>query len=135
MPLSERWRACVERVDTAQQAQIEGGELVALSIRRLGKVGDVAVGHEMHLEGPARGERHERRPMLAVEDDALGAALEIQNVLEQLGSRAIDAVEQAGRAGRDEWIGVDLAMRMGEGHTDRLTAILEREDLLDARQL
>ncbi len=88
-----RGRGVVERVDSAQQAQVEVGELVALVVARLGEVGDLAVRQHVHLDRPARGERHERGPVLAGQHDPFTGALEVQDAVEEVGRAAIDRVQ------------------------------------------
>ncbi len=65
-----RRRGVVERVDAAQQPQVEGCEFVALGIRQTGEVGHVTVRQDVQLDRPAGGEWHERREVLAPQDDA-----------------------------------------------------------------
>ncbi len=92
----------------------------------------MAVGHQVDLDGPARRERHEGRPVLAGEHDAFAGALEFEDALEQVGPELPDRVEQARGARRDVGVGVDLPVRVLQGDADRLAAVLEREHLLDA---
>ncbi len=72
--------------------------------------------------------------MLAAEHHTLGRLLGLEDVLEQVGGRAIDRLQHAGRAWSDVRVRVDLTVRVGQGDADRLTTVLEREDLLDAGQ-
>lgn len=127
-------RGVVERVDAAEQALIDRRELVALLRGRRGQVGNVAVRQQVDLDGPARGERHERSDMLAADQDPLPGLLEGEDVGEHRRAVAVERGEQAGRAGGDVGVGVDLAVRVVQRDSDRLAAILEREDLLHAGQ-
>ena len=88
----------------------------------------------MHLQRPAGRERHERRPVLAGEDHALGALLDLEDAREQVGPEALDLVEEACGARRDVGVGVDLAVGVVQGDADGLAPILEREDLLHPGQ-
>ena len=56
----------------------------------------------------------------------------LEDAREQVGRGAVDRLEQPRRAGRDVRVGVDLPVRVVQRHADRLAAVLEREDLLDA---
>ncbi len=64
----------------------------------------------------------------------LAGPLEVEDAGEQIRTLAIDRRQEAGRARRDVGVGVDLPVRVGERDADRLAAVLEREDLLDAGQ-
>ena len=124
----------VQVVDAAQDPQIGARELVALVTRQLREVGGVAARREVHLDGPARGERHVREPVLGLEHDARPRLLEVDDALEQVGSLALDLLQQAGRARGHVGVRVDLAVGVVQRHADLLAAILEREHLLDTRK-
>ena len=73
--------------------------------------------------------------LAAVIYGALGLLLELQHARHEVRGGAVDTVEQPRRARGDVRVGVDLTVRVVQRHADRLAAILERKDLLDARQL
>jgi hypothetical protein len=128
-----RW-GVVHLVDAAQQGEVEARQLVALRVVRRGEVGHVAMRQHVYLDRPAGGERHERRPVLAAEDDPRRCPLGLQDSLEQVRPEAVDGVDQSGGARGDVGVGVDLPVRVVQGHADGLAAVLEREHLLDAGQ-
>ncbi len=72
--------------------------------------------------------------MLATEHDALRCPLERQDVLEELRTVHADRLDEALGARRHVGVAVDLAVRVVQGHADRLAAILEGEHLRNARQ-
>ena len=130
-----RRRRGVDGVDPAQQTSVEHRQLVAFGERGSGEVGHVAVREHVHLDRPAGGERHERGPVLAGQDDPVPGLLAGQDVGEQGRPVGVEGGDHALAARCDVGVGVDLAVRVVQGDADRLAAVLEREHLLDPGQL
>ena len=86
----------------------------------------------MHLERPAGGERDERGPVLAAQNDACGCLLGGEDLREHVDPDLRQRLEQAGGAGCDIGVRVDLAMRMMQRDADRFAPILKRKHLLHA---
>jgi hypothetical protein len=127
-------RAGVERVDAAQQPEVKHGEFVPLRLARGGEVGDVLVRHHVRLDRPARGERHERGPVLAGQQHARPCLLELENVGEERRTVVIELREQLPGARRDVRVTVDLAVRVLQGDADLGAAVLEDVHLPHAGQ-
>ncbi len=126
-----------EAVEAAQELEVGGGEVVALGVGERGEVGHVAPRGEVDLDGPARGERHVRDPVLGLEHDAAPVReLGVEDVAQQVAARAAVVlarlVEQRAGARRDVRVAVDLPVRVVQRDADLLPAVLEAEDLLDA---
>ncbi len=94
----------------------------------------MAVREQMHFDRPARGKRHEGREVFAAQHDTFGATLKLQNALEKIRSERRDRVDDPLRARCDIGVSVNLPVRVVKRDTDRLPAILEDKNLLDARQ-
>src|SRR5262245_16916331 len=86
----------------------------------------------MHLDRPAGRERHERNPVRAVDHEARTGALTVEDSLEQVHADAVGGMQHRTGPGGHERVTVNLAVWVVKSHTDRLAAVLEREDLLHA---
>ena len=76
--------------------------------------------------------------MLAAEDDAgSGGTLAVQDVAQEIATGALamgpSLAQQRFGARCDIGVGVDLPVRVVQGHPDLLPAVLEAEHLLDSR--
>ena len=116
-------------------------QLVALGVVEGGEVGDVAVRRQVHLDRPARGGRHVRRPVLAAQHDPgarprrSASRTSAQQVAAGAPRGALGACRSScARARRHERVGVDLAVRVVQRDADLAAAVLEAEHLLDAGQ-
>ncbi len=91
----------------------------------------------MHLDRPARGERHECGEQLGLRDDAAAVGYLVrEDVGEQVAAGAVGMGARLAQhhrgARRQIRIAVDLAVRMGQRHADLLAAVLEAEHVRDA---
>lgn len=94
-----RGGSLVEGVYSAQETQVQDGELVAFFGAQSREVGHVAVRQHVHLDGPARGEGHERGEVLAAQQHALRRLLALEDLREHVAAEAVDRVEQLRGAG------------------------------------
>jgi len=78
--------------------------------------------------------------VLGLQDDPLVGELALQDGVEEVlaSGRLLvrrERTQHQGGARRGEGVGVDLAMRVTQGHTDLRTPVLETEDLLNGGQM
>ena len=128
-------RVDVVAVEPLQQVQVDLGQLVALGVLEGDQVGHVAVRREVDLDRPAGGVRDVGGPVPPGEDHARAvAALGLQDVGAEQPAGAVvvraGLRQQLAGARRDVRVGVDLPVRVVQGHPDLLAAVLEAEDLL-----
>src|SRR5699024_467401 len=131
-------QGCVEQsVQTTQHVQVQLGEVGTFGGGECRQVGNRTVGRDVHLDRPVGGRGHERGPVLALGDDTdLGLLLGPQDVGEQVATGACAVLlgggEDPSGAGGDEGKGVDLSVRVVQGHPDLGATVLETVDLFDA---
>jgi len=98
----------------------------------------VAQRSKVHLVRPPCKRRHECDPPVISKDRPFSPSLSLEHVAIDAASSLLFVhgvgAQLALHDGRDEWVGIDLAVRMAESHSDRLASILEYVDVTDIRQ-
>src|SRR5438445_9093106 len=88
---------------------------------------------EVHLIGPAGERRHECDPVLVAEHRALASSLALEYVAIEAASGLAHVLglgpELSLQDGWNEWIRVDLTVRVAQGDADLLPAVLEDVDV------
>ena len=122
--------------EPAEHVEVDLDEGVPFGVGERGEVGHPPHREELHLVGPPRRRRHERGPVLVRGDHPGATALAGEDVGEQVSAGGLPVTADRGEdlldPRGDERIGVDLPVRVRQGHPDLLAVVLEAEDLLDA---
>ena len=131
--------ARVEAVDALQDLGVDPSQVVAFGFVEFVEPGHLAMGDDVDLDRPACGEGHEGGEVLGFDDHPLPRlAFEGKDVCHQRPAGDAPMPLRASRRDRgvrgDIRISIDLSVRMVHRHADLLTAVLEHEDLFDARQ-
>ena len=126
-------RVDVEAVEPAQQVEVDSASSSRSASLEGGEVGHVAVRGEVHLDRPARGERHVGGPVLAPQRPrACRRARSARGCRRRAagrcarGARGPAASSWPGARG-DVRVGVDLPVRVVQRDADLLAAVLEAE--------
>ena len=134
-----RCRTRVEAVDALQHFRVDAGQVVAFGLVEFVDASDLAVRHDVDFDRPAGREGHEGGEVIGFEDHPLPClTLEGEHVAEQRSPGPAQVIVRPCRGDRgvrgDIGVSIDLSVRVIHRHPDLLPAVLEHEDLLNARQ-
>ena len=92
----------------------------------------MAVGQQVNLDWPARGKWHVCGEVFAGQHDAFAGLLELERASKEVGAKLFDRGQDLGGARSHVWVGIDLAVRVVQGHADLLPAVFKRKHLAHA---
>src|SRR5215207_4088599 len=116
------------------------GEIFAFCRRHIGQSLKVSSRHNVDFVGPSRGKRDESGESLILHHETcFRSSFGFQNRAKKTSSSSLNVsigcIDLLLYPGRDEWISVELAVRMMKGDSYRLTLVFKNEDVVHKGQL